>query len=228
MNTTMSSKQIQTILDLAEQKCLTPARTTAILSSGILADVFDSDANLSDREAVRQALKLGALLPESIILVVDYGTEKKLRTLEEMIVAGRYDWKNNDITAKRFQITGVGQLEFEGKLFRFNRDISSDNAERLIKADDPVNPWNLGKIEHLLSFGEKFPEEQRKYPIVGLGSVAEVRGCRRVPYLRRLDSKRDLHRLDSKRDLGLGWRDDDWGALSRFLAVRKKVPSTQS
>ena len=128
-----------------------------------------------------------------------------------MIAAGRYDWKNDDITAKRFPITGVDQVEFEGKLFHFNRDISSDDAERQIKADDPANPWDPSKIEHLLSFGEKFPEEQRKYPIVGLGSVAEVSGDHRVPC---------LVGSDSERGINLRWRVGDWGARCRFLAVR--------
>ncbi|MEK7185267.1 MAG: hypothetical protein AAB726_01465 [Patescibacteria group bacterium] len=209
MNTTMSSRQIQTFLDLAEQKGLTPDRMTMILSSGVLADVLDAGADFSNREAVRQALKLGLLLPESIILMVDCGMD-----LEAMIAAGHYDWKNDDITAKRFPISGKGIVEFEAKLVYPNRDISSDDAEAMIKALDPTNPWESGKIEHLLSFAAKFPEEQRKYPIVGLGSVAEVLGYRVVPY---------LHRRASERSLYLSWMDGDWDAFCRFLAVRKKV-----
>jgi hypothetical protein len=129
-----------------------------------------------------------------------------------MIAAGHYDWKNDDITAKRFPIVGVGTVELEAKLFHLNRDISSDAAERFIKADDKANPWESAKIEHLLSFGEKFPDEQRKYPIVALGSVAEVGGYRYVS---------NLFKDDSKRRLDLIWRGLGWGASCRFLAVRK-------
>ena len=80
------------------------------------------------------------------IISVDYG-----HTLEEMIAAGRYDWVNSDITAKRFPISGVGVMQFETKLFHFGHDISSDEAERRIAADDPTNPWTPAKIEHTLA-----------------------------------------------------------------------------
>src|SRR5438552_3599490 len=104
-------------------------------------------------------------------LWVDYG-----QSLEEMIVAGNYDWKNDDITAKRFPITDKGVVEFEARYFHFNRDISSENAIKEIEATDTANPWSTAEIEHVLSHGKTFPEEQRKFPIIGLGSVAEVGG----------------------------------------------------
>ena len=133
-------------------------------------------------------------------------------TLEEMIAAGRYDWVNSDITAKRFPISGVGVMQFETKLFHFGHDISSDEAERRIAADDPTNPWTPAKIEHTLAYGVKNPDEQKKYPIIGLGLVAEIRGCRRVVYLVGVGWWRCLR---------LSYRDDGGHGLCRFLAVRK-------
>jgi hypothetical protein len=56
-----------------------------------------------------------------------------------------------------------------------------------------------------------YPEEQRKFPVVALGSVAEVRGERNVP---------DLYRRGAERDLNLSWLDGDWIGSCRFLAVR--------
>ena len=143
------------------------------------------------------------------IIIVDY-----ILPLNQMIAAGRYNWHNDNITAKRFPINGVGKVEMETKLFHFNRDISSENANRLIQEDDKTNPWEPAKIEHILFYGAKNPEEQRKYPIIGLGSVAEVSGGRVVPCLRRTGVKRLLY---------LGWWDRGWGSFYRFLAVRKKV-----
>jgi hypothetical protein len=207
MNTTMSSKQLQSILDLADQKGLNPDRTKLILSSGVLADLFDSSADLSDRKAIRQAMKL---CPEQIVLVVDYSQD-----LEAMIVAGRYDSRNDNITAKHFPIVGTGRVEFEAKLFHYDRDIDpgSNEAECMIKAADIENPWKPGKIEHLLSFGETLPEEQRKYPIVALGSSAEVTaGHNSVPHLGR--------KKDSDRSLGLCLKNGGWTRFCRFLAVR--------
>lgn len=63
MNTTMTTGNIQAILALAEQKGLIPDRTTRIIASGILADAFDKDADLSNRDAWRAAFKLPPLNP---------------------------------------------------------------------------------------------------------------------------------------------------------------------
>ena len=135
-------------------------------------------------------------------------------SLEEMIEAGKYDWVNSDITAKRFPIKSKGADEWEFKMFHFDRNISSENAIAGIQADDVANPWQPAGIEHLLTYGKNNPEEQRKYPIVGLGSVGGVDGLRFVPC---------LSGDGSGRGLGLGWWGGGWGAHYRFLAVRKKV-----
>ena len=134
------------------------------------------------------------------------------QSLETMIVAGHYDWRNDDITAKRFAPKGEGVVEYEAKLFHFDRNLSSEQAVEAIKSADTTNPWEPGKIEHLLSFGAKYPEEQRKYPIIGLGSVAEVDGDRDVPC---------LYRSGAERLLDLIWWDGGWGGSCRFLAVRQ-------
>lgn len=136
------------------------------------------------------------------LLTLDYGM-----SLEQMIAAGQYDWMNSDITKERFPIVGSGVVEFECKLFHFDRNVSSEEATRLIIADG----WQPAKIEHLLAFGAAKPEEQRKYPIIALGSVAEFADGRCVSCLCRDGAKRRLH---------LGWRHGGWGGDYRFLAVR--------
>lgn len=193
---------------LLEQKGIVPDTFQLRLECGILADLLDPRADLTKRLAVRAALGLGPLPSEPGSHIVDYG-----QLLEVMVAAGSYDWKNDDITPKRFPIVGEGKVEFEDTLFHFGKDISSEDAIAQIKAADPANPWEPTKIENILAYGAKNPEEQRKSPIVGLGSVAEVDGVRCVPYL---DGD------GSRRDLDLGWFDFDWSARCRFLAVRKK------
>lgn len=141
-------------------------------------------------------------------LAVDYS-----QSLEQMIAAGRYDWVNSDITPKRFPIEkGTKIVECEARYFHFDRNISSDDAKKEIESADRENPWMAAMIAHLLAHGAAFPEEQRKFPIVALRSVAGVRGDRGVP---------GLFRDDSKRDLYLAWWYGGWGPVCRFLAVRK-------
>ena len=158
-------------------------------------------------QAVRNRDVVSSIMPEVFRLTVDYS-----QLLEHMIITGRYDWTNDDITAKRFPTVGEGTIEFEARYFHFNRNISSENAVKEIERADKDNPWVPARNEHILAFGETFPDEQRKFPIVGLGSVAKVRGHRYVLGLGRNDSDRGLYLL---------WWYDDWYPNCRFLAVRK-------
>lgn len=128
-------------------------------------------------------------------------------TFEERIKRGKYGWCNSGLIEKHFSVTTEQIGDWEWKLFCFDQSISSENAIRLIKEDG----FALGQIGHILAFGEKYPEEQCKYPIVGLGSDAYVRLYRSVPELRSVDGKR---RLD------LGWFAYGWGRHYRFLGVR--------
>ncbi len=68
MDTTMNSRQLQSFLRLLEDKGVNVERSTTVLASGVLADVFDRDAKLDNREAVRAALGLGPLVTSPIIL----------------------------------------------------------------------------------------------------------------------------------------------------------------
>jgi len=132
------------------------------------------------------------------------------KSLEQMIADGHYDWTNDDITVKRFLLRGHGVVEVEQKLFHFDEeeDIESDEAKWRIGEDG----WEVARIEDLLAFGGKHPDEQRKYPIIALGSVARVDGHHFVAY---------LGRDDTKRYLDLGWWGRRWDRSCRFLAVRK-------
>jgi hypothetical protein len=47
------------------------------------------------------------------------------QTLETMIAAGNYDWKNNRITADRFPVKGTGIKMVRNRLFHFDRYIST-------------------------------------------------------------------------------------------------------
>lgn len=128
---------------------------------------------------------------------------------EDRIKLGNYSWHNSDLTEQKFPVTADQVGEWEWKLFHFNRSISSEEAIRLMKEDG----YEAGQIGHILTFGEINPEEQRKYPIIGLGSVAKVSLNRSVP---------GLWDDDDGRELDLGWFDRDWGVGCRFLGVRRR------
>ncbi|SRR6266481_347455 len=76
------------------------------------------------------------------IIAVDYS-----KSLQNMMADGSYDWVNPAITPKGFPITAVGIVQFETKVFHFNRYISSEDAVKAITADDRRNFWEPARIE---------------------------------------------------------------------------------
>ncbi len=213
-----TTHQLMKLAGLMEQKGVTFKRFERVFASGLLADIFEPDANLNNRKGVREALKLAPLQPgEHVVapaentILVDYNL-----TLEQMIAAGKFDWLNNDINSNQFPVKGEGLVNYEVRLFEFNEVISSQDAEKRIEEADPANPWEPARIEHLLAFGTKYPEEQRKHPILALGSVgnASFFGKRNVPYLYRRVTGRSLH---------LDWWSNEWHPFYCFLAVRKYI-----
>lgn len=128
--------------------------------------------------------------------------------LKGLIDAGKYDYVNPNITEAKFPVPADFVLGSDPKVFHFNCDISSEKA---IEEMDKVG-YRPAMIWDLLDYGAENPEEQRKFPIVGLGSVGEVGGRRSVPC---------LGLGVSGRFLNLSWFDRGWRARCRFLGVRK-------
>lgn len=104
--------------------------------------------------------------------------------------------------------TELAEVEVAFEYVHMGRDASTDEvlAEMNRKGLRPA------LYEELLGFAEKYPDEQRKYPIVALGSEAHMSGDRHVAY---------LWRDGDGRDLRLRWIGDGWRGNYRFLAVRK-------
>jgi hypothetical protein len=137
------------------------------------------------------------------VLAVDYG-----KALADMISAGKYEWKNSDITAARFPVEGTGTKNFRTKLFHFGRHISSEDAVAAMETENFMPATHV----HGLAFGATFPDEQRKYPIACLGSYAWVSGHRYVVCLSRVGGVRYLDLCD--------WY-GGWVGRWRFLGVQE-------
>lgn len=128
---------------------------------------------------------------------------------EDRIKRGNYSWRNSNLTQKRFPVTAEQVGDWEWELFHSDRDMSSEKVIRLMKE----NGYDAGQIGHILTFGEKYPEEQRKYPIIGLGSVIRVVLNRGFP---------GLWSDRGERKLSLRFLVDDWPRYYRFLGVRRR------
>lgn len=137
-------------------------------------------------------------------LSVDYG-----RSVEDGVRAGRYDWANSGITSSNFPRKRKGIAEVAVELMHFDRVVSTNEALRELNRMG----YRPAELHELLAFGEKYPDVQREFPIVALGSAWQVRdGGRGVSC---------LYGDGSERSLNLRWVEDDWFELYRFAAVRK-------
>lgn len=130
-------------------------------------------------------------------------------TILERIALGAYDWKNHpDITNELFPHDPMTVGEWKHDLYLPNCHISSDIAMKGAEVDG----WAAAKAEHLLAYGEQFPDEQLEFTIIALGSKCKVRGDYYVLGLRRRGVARDL---------ALYYWSDDLSSHYRFLRVRK-------
>jgi len=137
-------------------------------------------------------------------VVINFG-----KTVEQMKDDGHYDWSNSNINSQNFPLSGEGTVNVTLELVHLNRLASSQDVLDHLEA----NGMRPATVEELLMFGVTYPDIQREFPIVCLGSSwVDPDGDRDVPYLRRDGSRRNLD---------LDWLDDDWDDVCRFLAVRK-------
>ncbi len=138
-------------------------------------------------------------------ITVDYSL-----SLLEMVAAGKYDYANENIVAKNFPISGTGTVREEVILVHFDRFIESEDAIREM-GEIGLEPC---PIEDLLAFGAQYPNVQREFPIVCLGSSwVNLYGDRSVQFLSHRDRGRALY---------LDWFGRGWDAPCRFLARHKK------
>ena len=182
-----------------------------LLGSGLFSDLLLLDvANIDsvDRNVFRRVIGLEPLgisaMITSYIVSIDYN-----RSVKNGIKAGNYDLKNNDITSDNFPSREVGTRESQIKLFHFGKIMGTDEVLGGIDRQG----YRPIILKELLALGEKYPNLQRKFPIIGLGSVwRNSNGPYCCPCL-------DGDGLE--RDLSLYWIGSRWDVICRFAAVRK-------
>lgn len=133
-------------------------------------------------------------------------------SLLERIALGKYDWKSREIAEHQFphNIRTIGEWEYD--LHHPNLVSSSGDA----KSTAEVDGWIVAEVEHGLAFAAASPDEQRKGPIIFLGSVCKLGNSRSVIGLWGDRKGRSLH---------LNRWDGTWHKNCRFLRVRKVEPS---
>ncbi len=136
-------------------------------------------------------------------------TVNRNQTIADGITAGQYDWVHASINDSNFQCTCSGIESTEIILVHFNKVMDiEDVLLRLEKRN--LCPADL---RELLAIGEQFPDKQKQFIILALGSVWQ--DSEGIPYIQYLDWN------DSKRRLGMDWPAHGWNRSGRFVALRK-------
>jgi hypothetical protein len=129
--------------------------------------------------------------------------------LEEAINAGNHQGVHGSITPENVPSTRHGQAHLDIILVRYDQRMESENVLHELNREG----LRAAELPELFAFGAEYPEVQRKFSIVGLGSVWKDRkGYRNVPC---------LYEASEGRYLDLHWWDDGWYSYSRFAAIRK-------
>jgi len=136
--------------------------------------------------------------------------------LYQMIELGKYDYSFNvgfhDHWEGRLQ--QVGHVEADLFLFKMKQTCSESEVRHRIDKEglEPV------KLEYLLAFGADYPDIQRKFTVVALGSYrVDHYGTKAYPYLFSGGVKHHIRTLDLRNT----HQYEQWGSTWRFLVVRK-------
>jgi hypothetical protein len=132
------------------------------------------------------------------------------KSIDAAVHDGKYDYAVPQVSDKYFAAqTQARVVDF--RLVGFKEEVHSETAIIEMFADEEyLQPATLPE---LLTFGSEFPDIQRKFPIVALGSghvFGQKPGVRQSPYLSTDNGKRTLQ---------LGAWDFTWSTAFRFLAV---------
>jgi hypothetical protein len=145
------------------------------------------------------------------VFVVDYS-----KSVEEMLEASQYDWVYRPISGENFPALGGGEIRVSARLFYFEGKKSREIISEIEKAG-----YRPANIFELLALGKEYPELQKSFRIVALGTVWEnERGFSRVPIL--------FFRGEEIRSLSLSWFTYDWSQEHRFLGIKKTKNKTSS
>lgn len=213
--TTLTSGQLGLQLKIFDEKGMTPERWGAILSSGIFADLCDVYADLSNRAAVRAALKIDTGHLEVFDLGVNYQIPFHM-----MVADGHYDYVDARVINEDgwFRGDGEGIEQFEARLFCLGHGATTDAVIHFIKQEDVSNPWLPAQAGHLLAFGVQYSQAQRKFPVIGLHARRTVGDSDDVLCL---SVNRSRYRALLTQHFKFNWNSN-----CRFLAVRKKTQLT--
>ncbi len=186
---------------------------TACNRNGVTLAEVDKLCEGDTLARVRAYLKDGgATLVQAAAAIFTFATGDK-RSAKELLDAGKYDgvgdYARQFVEGKKFRLANKPD-EVDMVLVEFDHDPTSEEVLAEFKRQ------GLGRSteEDALRFGEKFPDEQKKYPIVFLHEPWQDPNGNLCVLVLGWD--------DRKRGLDYGWFDGGWGRDCRFAGRRPR------
>ena len=168
-----------------------------------IARVIETDSDVLDKLA--DVFSEATHVPQGVYPVeVNYDL-----SLRDAIEAGDYQAVNASITIENFPSSKSGVSKEDIFLMRFEGRMTSEEVVHALSKKG----MRHGELREFLAFGATYPEMQRKFSVIGLGSVwRDKKGYGNVPC---------LYTASEGRYLDLHWWDDAWYSYSRFAVLRK-------
>ena len=131
-------------------------------------------------------------------------------SIQALVFAGGYTgWVDPAISEKNFPTQKENIGEWETQIFALISNTSTVTIERMSSQAG----WILATMEHMLTYGAKYPDEQRNGRIVGL---------HHSPYSLSHDIGMPvLYTAGKDRGVSLAVCEREWSVNYRFLAVRR-------
>lgn len=129
-------------------------------------------------------------LSQKFAIKLDYD-----QSLEQMVVAGHYDWVGEYITSENFHVDYRQSGEVMIYIVNFDqperRTLYAAYPDLIAKLD--TIGLRAAELPELLALGAAYPDLQRQFSILALGSVWQTNPTERfAPYLGGSDSSRHL------------------------------------
>ncbi len=137
------------------------------------------------------------------------------KSFQELINKAKFDWVNSDVNEKNFPIKIKTNRKVIVKLFHFNRYVLSQNIIREIKKSG----YRLAFIEELIAFAISYPNLQKSFPIVALGSEWKQNKNKVVVP--------EIYWHGPGHSLSICGRDGGWEGFWRFVAIKENNNSSK-
>ncbi|PCI20879.1 hypothetical protein COB64_01310 [Candidatus Wolfebacteria bacterium] len=170
-----------------------------------------SISSIADAQKVNVS-KLRAKKVDTLIIELDF------LSFSEVMDSAKFAFVDESINADDFSSKATGSSRKDTVLVIYFGRIMSSKSVIAKMSYAGIYP---GTSNPLFVVGAQYPELQKKYPIVALGSVDETKMLPVLEYNSRITNEEEAKTMDERDVILVAW-DGQWAAEARFIALLNK------